>query len=76
MGAQPTPEFAVAVAEQCELLLQALPKDQLRTIALSKMEGYTNQQIAEMLNCSVATVERKLALIRATWKAYLDATKE
>ena len=70
VGTEPSPEFAVAVAEQCEILLRTLPKDQLRSIALWKMEGYTNQEIADLLGCSLATVERKLALIRATWKDY------
>ena len=45
----------------------------LRQLAVWKMEGYTNQQIADLLGCSLATVERKLALIRATWKDYLGA---
>jgi RNA polymerase sigma factor (sigma-70 family) len=73
VGAEPSPEFAVAVAEQCEILLRSLPNDQLRSIALRKMEGFTNQEIADQLTCSVATVERKLALIRATWKDYQGA---
>jgi len=76
VGDEPTPEFAAAVAEQCESLLRALGNDQLRTIALAKMEGYTNQQIADQLNCSLATVERKLALIRATWKEHLVAVQD
>jgi DNA-directed RNA polymerase specialized sigma24 family protein len=70
VGKEPSPEFAVAVAEQCELLLKALPKEQLRTIALLRMEGFTNPQIAQHLNCSLANVERKLALIRALWNDY------
>jgi DNA-directed RNA polymerase specialized sigma24 family protein len=73
VGQEPSPAFAVAMAEQCEVLLRALPKDDLRSIALLKMEGYTNPQIAERLTCSLATVERKLALIRATWKQYQSA---
>lgn len=69
-GAEPTPEFAAAVAEQCQTLLRMLPKDQLRSIAVWKMEGYTNPEIAGLLGCSLATVERKLALIRDTWQSY------
>ncbi len=76
VGTEPSPEFAVAVAEQCEILLRALPKEQLRSIAVWKMEGYTNQQIADQLSCSLATVERKLALIRATWKDYRGAASD
>jgi DNA-directed RNA polymerase specialized sigma24 family protein len=65
-GPEPTPEFAADVAEQCRLRLDALPED-LRRVALWKMEGYTNEEIGEKLGRSVATVERKLALIRKTW---------
>jgi DNA-directed RNA polymerase specialized sigma24 family protein len=76
VGKEPSPEFAVAVAEQCEILLRALPKEQLRSIAVWKMEGYTNEQIAERLSCSLATVERKLVLIRATWKDYQGVSSD
>jgi RNA polymerase sigma factor (sigma-70 family) len=73
VGPEPTPEFAAAVAEQCRTLLNALPRDQLRSIAVWKMEGHTNREIAEQLGCSLATVERKLALIRDAWKGRLES---
>jgi DNA-directed RNA polymerase specialized sigma24 family protein len=76
VGAEPTPEFAVAVAEQCETLLRALPNEQLRSIALKKMDGFTNEQIASQIDRSVATIERKLALIRDRWKKHLASTQE
>jgi RNA polymerase sigma factor (sigma-70 family) len=65
----PTPEFAVEVAEQCERLLAALEArdPELKRIALWKLEGHTNQEIGRLANRSVATVERKLALIRGVW---------
>jgi DNA-directed RNA polymerase specialized sigma24 family protein len=65
-GPEPTPEFAAEVAEQCRLRLDALPED-LRQVALWKMEGYTNEEIGEKLGRSIATVGRKLGLIRKTW---------
>jgi DNA-directed RNA polymerase specialized sigma24 family protein len=65
-GPEPTPEFAAEVAEQCRLRLDALPEN-LRQVALWKMEGYTNQEIGAKLDRSVATVERKLDLIRKIW---------
>ena len=37
----PTPAFAAEVAEECERLLGQLGDEQLRSIALLKMEGYT-----------------------------------
>ena len=39
----------------------------LRALAIAKMEGYTNQEIAERLDCSLRTVERRLHLIRKKW---------
>ena len=41
-----------------------------RSIALAKMEGYTNEEIARQIRRSIPTVERKLALIRKTWKSH------
>jgi DNA-directed RNA polymerase specialized sigma24 family protein len=68
VGSEPTPSFAAQVAEECRRLLDRLGDDELRTIALWKMEGYTNAEIAARLGRSVATVERKLKLIRRTWE--------
>ncbi len=64
----PSPEFAAELAENCQRLLQRLGNDELRTIALSKMEGYTTDEIAGQLNCAPRTVERKLRLIRSLWE--------
>ncbi len=64
----PTPEFAAQAAEEYQLLLATLPDPDLRTLAQSKMEGYTNKEIAERLACALRTVERGLQLIRMLWK--------
>ncbi len=63
---QPSPEFSVMVAENCERLLETLDGAH-RRIALLKLEGYTNAEVAEQLNCGLRTVERRLELIRRTW---------
>jgi RNA polymerase sigma factor (sigma-70 family) len=63
---QPSPEFSVMVAENCERLLETLDAPH-RRIALLKLEGYTNAEVAEQLNCGLRTVERRLELIRRTW---------
>ena len=65
---EPTPDFAGEVADQCRALLDRLDDDGLRQIALWKLEGYTNQEVAGRLGKSEATVERKLDLIRRTWE--------
>jgi len=68
LGEEPTPEFACQVAETCTELLDRLDDEELKTIALFKMEGYSNQEIAEELDCVMRTVERKLARIREKWE--------
>ena len=65
---EPSPEFAAELAENCKRLLDLLGNEDLRTLALSKMEGYTNQEIASQMNCAPRTVERKLRLIRGLWE--------
>ena len=67
IGREPDPAFAVELAETCRCLLERLPDDQLRQIALLQMEGCTNQEIGVRLDVSLATVERRLGLIRKTW---------
>jgi DNA-directed RNA polymerase specialized sigma24 family protein len=65
---EPTPEHAAQVAEQCRRLLDALGDEMLRAVAMAKMEGYTNKEIAKRINRSVTAVERKLNRIRTIWK--------
>jgi RNA polymerase sigma-70 factor (ECF subfamily) len=65
----PTPAFAIEVSEQLEQLLQSLGDRALRQIALLKLEGCTNREIAERLSVSLRSVERRLALIRGVWQA-------
>jgi DNA-directed RNA polymerase specialized sigma24 family protein len=67
IGNEPSPEFAAQVAEEYERLLGLLDDDQ-RTIAIAKLEGLTNEQIAARLNRALRTVERKLKLIRTIWE--------
>ena len=64
---RPTPEFAVQASENLQELLQQLDDETLQSIAIAKMEGYANAEIAKQVNKSVATVERKLSLIRDIW---------
>lgn len=66
-GSDPTPEFAAMVAEEYQRLLDVLGDDDLRKVAVSRMEGYTNDEIAEQLGCARRTVARRLDLIRKIW---------
>jgi len=65
----PSPEFAAMMAEECRKLLDALDDDSLRQVAVSRMEGYNNDEIAAELGCARRTVARRLELIRKTWLA-------
>jgi DNA-directed RNA polymerase specialized sigma24 family protein len=67
VGTEPSPEFAAQVAEECQRLLARLGDGELRSIALWKMEGYSNDEIATKIGCVARTVERRLAVIRSLW---------
>jgi DNA-directed RNA polymerase specialized sigma24 family protein len=64
---EPSPEFAVEVAEQYEILIRSLGNEELMQLAIWKMEGFTNDEIATKIGKSPRTVERKLNLIRKIW---------
>jgi DNA-directed RNA polymerase specialized sigma24 family protein len=67
IGGEPTPEFAALLAEECRRLLEALGDEQLRAVALGKMEGYTNEELAARLDCAPRTIDRRLGRIRSLW---------
>jgi RNA polymerase sigma factor (sigma-70 family) len=72
IGTEPDPSFAAQIQDEFQLLLSRLADDGLRAIALSKLEGFSNEEIAEQLNCSLRTITRRLTLIRRTWEASAD----
>jgi DNA-directed RNA polymerase specialized sigma24 family protein len=69
IGREPTPEFALMVAEEYTRLLDRLGNDDLRRVAQWRLEGYSNDEIAERLGCARRTVARRLELIRLAWQA-------
>lgn len=72
VGREPTPDFVAQVAEEFRSLLNRLGDPELRSIALWKLEGYTNDEIAGKLNCVPRTVERRLRVIRTLWDQERD----
>ncbi len=64
---EPTPAEAALLNEALERRFQALREPELRVIAQKKLEGFTNQEIAQELQCTLRTVERKLERIRTYW---------
>jgi DNA-directed RNA polymerase specialized sigma24 family protein len=61
------PDIHAELAEACEDLLAQLGDDQLRQIALMRMDGYLVDEIAQNLTMSKRAVERRLQLIRKLW---------
>ena len=64
---EPTPELAASVANEFRRLLRQLDDERLRAVALAKLEGYTNKEIAQRQGKSISYVERKLRVIRGIW---------
>ena len=69
VGREPTPELAAMMAEQYLHLLEGLADETLRRIATWKLEGYSIEEIAARLGCGRRTIERKLGVIRSSWRA-------
>ena len=67
LGDEPSPEFLAILNEQNERLLNLLRDDQLRRISIWRIEGYTVEEIADILGVSTRSIERKLRLIRNAW---------
>ena len=66
---EPGPELAVMMAEECRRLFDILPDESLRQVAALKLDGHTDQEIAQRLNCGLSTVERRLSTIRTVSSA-------
>lgn len=64
---EPDPAFVAAFNENLARALRRLG-DSARDVALLRMEGYENQEIADRLQVSLTTVERKLRVVREVWE--------
>jgi DNA-directed RNA polymerase specialized sigma24 family protein len=67
LASGPTPDLAAMLVENSERLLASLEEEPLQQVARDKLEGYTNQEIATRLGCTVRSIERKLNRIRTCW---------
>ncbi|EMI43618.1 ECF-type sigma factor [Rhodopirellula sp. SWK7] len=61
------PELIDELLALCETRLGELPDALVRQIASLRLQGYEINEIAEAVECSPATVKRKLAAIREQW---------
>lgn len=71
-----TPSTKEIIVEEMQQLLRKLADPELRTILVLRYEGLTNQEIAEQLQVSVATVERKRRRIRECLADQYPAVEE
>lgn len=72
MSEEPTPHLMAMLDEENARLLDQLRDDVLRRIALLRLSGHTNEEIAEETGISLRSVERKLGVIRAAWARELE----
>jgi DNA-directed RNA polymerase specialized sigma24 family protein len=75
VGEEPSPAFAVQVADECQHLLDSLGDEALRGIAVLKMQGYTIEEIAERTGSTKRAVQRRLEIIRRTWREEMPAAE-
>jgi RNA polymerase sigma factor (sigma-70 family) len=71
LSSEPTPEFLLIIDEQQDRLFGLLKDDTHRDIARLRLEGFSNEEVAEQLGISIRTVERKFSLIRDAWSKEL-----
>lgn len=67
-GEEPSPEFAAMFADECQLLLSRLDDPELTEVAMLKLAGHSNDEIAAKLGRALRSVQRKLETIRKIWE--------
>lgn len=64
IGDEPSPEMVLMVKESVGRFFSLLRVGHLQELAVAKLEGYSNRELAQRLGCSERTIERRLHLIR------------
>lgn len=62
-------EVQDVMSGQCRMLIESLKDQNLEKIALWKLAGHSNEEIAAKQGCTRVTIQRKLQLIRKIWDA-------
>ncbi len=68
LSREPSPEMAAQAAEEFQRLLHLLGDDELRRMAVLRLEGHTVEEVAGWIGCAPRSVKRKLQLIRTLWE--------
>ena len=66
----------MAFADILNQVLANLDDDTLRRVALMRLDGYSNAEISQELQCVERTIERKLNVIRRVWRETDPAFEE
>lgn len=74
-GRMPPTDVAAEMAEHCRDLIGKLDDPELQQVALWKLDGLTNDEIAHRLGFSRRTVQRMLQVIRTTWEQHLPGAE-
>lgn len=71
-----SPDVAAAAADECRHLLDRLQDPTLEQVAMLKLTGRTNEEIADETQYSLRSVHRMLKLIREVWMQDAAGTPE
>jgi RNA polymerase sigma factor (sigma-70 family) len=66
--ADPSPMVVDDFTSSVREMLESIGDDTAQTVALHKLSGMTNKEIAAKVGISLRAVERKLAMIRKKWE--------
>jgi DNA-directed RNA polymerase specialized sigma24 family protein len=72
IDAEPSPESVAIFAEEVQHLLDMLGGDHLRQVALLKLEGHTDEEIARKMGVVRRTIVRWLRMIREIWRGEIE----
>jgi DNA-directed RNA polymerase specialized sigma24 family protein len=72
LDTEPGPAEVAEMRENIQNLLSCLPDDATRRIAVGKLHGKTNEDLAAELGFVTRTIERKLDLIRGLWIDHMN----
>lgn len=67
------PDVQFMMAEELQRLLDGLSDETHVQIAMQKLEGFANHEIADNVGCTIRTVQRVLGIVRQRWTAAVEA---
>jgi DNA-directed RNA polymerase specialized sigma24 family protein len=68
LSREPSAELTAEFVETYELLFKDLNDTALENVVALRMEGFSDSEIADRLQCSRRTVQRRLEIIRRHWE--------